>query len=179
MATGIFKIDFDKCTENTLINFIRANTHKRGLNSYQLNKNVEDHSDLEKIVYRMAQHDISYMKNDNIDNFKVTFFTKCYKTNGNDVNMHVDFDDLDFIKNGKETMHPVMSSVTYLSISSNPTIITNITGDDIYDSNDINNRDIHAWESKHKNYDLKKLKYFAPLVNYKKQREKSLKLYSF
>lgn len=142
MATGIFKIDFDKCTENTLINFIRANTHKRGLNSYQLNKNVEDHSDLEKIVYRMAQHDISYMKNDNIDNFKVTFFTKCYKTNGNDVNMHVDFDDLDFIKNGKETMHPVMSSVTYLSISSNPTIITNITGDDIYDSNDINNVEV-------------------------------------
>ena len=90
----------------------------------------------------MAQHDISYMKSDNIDNFKVTFFTKCYKTTGNDVNMHVDFDDLDFIKNDKETIHPFMSSITYLSISSNPTIITNITGDDIYDSNNINNVEV-------------------------------------
>ena len=97
MATGIFKIDIDKCTENTLINFIRANTNKGGYNSYQLNENVEDHSYLEKIVYRMAQHDISYMKSDNIDNFKVTFFTKCYKTTGNDVNMHVDFDDLEYL----------------------------------------------------------------------------------
>ena len=85
----------------------------------------------------MAQHNISYMKNENIDNFKVTFFSKCYKAT--DVNMHVDFDDLDFIKNGKETLRPVMSSITYLSKSSNPTIITNITNDDIYDSNDINN----------------------------------------
>ena len=82
------------------------------------------------------------MKSDNIDNFKVTFFTKCYKTTGNDVNMHVDFDDLDFIKNDKETIHPFMSSITYLSISSNPTIITNITGDDIYDSNNINNVEV-------------------------------------
>lgn len=140
MATGIFKIDFDTCTENTLINFIRANSFNGGYNSYQLNKNVEDHSYLEKIFYRMAQHNISYMKNENIDNFKVTFFSKCYKAT--DLNMHVDFDDLDFIKNGKETMRPVMSSITYLSKSSNPTIITNITNDDIYDSNDINNVEV-------------------------------------
>ena len=76
MATGIFKIDIDKCTENTLINFIRANTNKGGYNSYQLNENVEDHSYLEKIVYRMAQHDISYMKSDNIDNFPAGSFIK-------------------------------------------------------------------------------------------------------
>jgi hypothetical protein len=142
MTTGIFKINIDTCTETILKNFIFANSWKGGFNSYQLNKDIQKHGYIEKIVYKLAQHNISYTKNDNIDDFNVTFFTKCYKVTNNEVNMHIDFDDVDFIKNDKETITPVISSITYLSKSSNPTIITNITRDEIYDSDNINNIEI-------------------------------------
>ena len=38
-------------------------------------------------------------------------------------------------------------------------------------------KDLHNWESKFKNYDVKKLGYFQPIVEYKKAREESVKMY--
>ena len=36
---------------------------------------------------------------------------------------------------------------------------------------DVPAKDIHKWESKYKDYDVKKLGYFEPIVEYKKARE--------
>lgn len=38
-------------------------------------------------------------------------------------------------------------------------------------------KDLHKWESKYVNYDLKDISYVAPIVNYKEAREKSVKMY--
>ena len=43
--------------------------------------------------------------------------------------------------------------------------------------NDVPAKDLHNWESKFKNYDVKKLGYFEPIVEYKKAREESVKMY--
>lgn len=38
-------------------------------------------------------------------------------------------------------------------------------------------KDLHNWESKYINHDLRKLSYVAPIVNYKEAREKSVEMY--
>ena len=43
---------------------------------------------------------------------------------------------------------------------------------------DVPSKHIHDWENHHGEYDLKKLGYFAPIVEYKMGRDKSLKMYS-
>lgn len=42
---------------------------------------------------------------------------------------------------------------------------------------DIPAKDIHKWESKYKDYDVKELGYFEPIVEYKKARAESVKMY--
>jgi deoxyribodipyrimidine photolyase len=42
---------------------------------------------------------------------------------------------------------------------------------------DVPIKDIHKWESKYKNYDYKKMGYFKPIVEYKKARAESVKMY--
>jgi deoxyribodipyrimidine photo-lyase len=42
---------------------------------------------------------------------------------------------------------------------------------------DVPAKDIHKWESKHKDYDVKELGYFEPIVEYKKARAESVKMY--
>jgi deoxyribodipyrimidine photo-lyase len=42
---------------------------------------------------------------------------------------------------------------------------------------DIPNKELHEWEKYYQNYDLKELKYFKPIVEYKKGREQSVKMY--
>ena len=42
---------------------------------------------------------------------------------------------------------------------------------------DVPVKDLYNWESKFKNYDIKKLDYFKPIVEYKKAREESVKMY--
>ena len=42
---------------------------------------------------------------------------------------------------------------------------------------DVPNADIHKWDKKYKSYDLKKLKYPEPIVDYKKQREEVKRIY--
>lgn len=142
MSLGIFKLDIDKSTEETLKNFIYSNTTKGGFNSFELNQNdIQKYSCIEKALHKLAEHNIRYMKNGNIEDFNVTFFTKsCRELKV--VNIHADSDDLDVILNSKPTMTPVVSSVTYLSKSTNPIMITNIERNELYDSDDINNIDI-------------------------------------
>lgn len=42
---------------------------------------------------------------------------------------------------------------------------------------DIPSKDLHNWEEKYMNYDLKKLKYFKPIVSYKEGRKLSIEMY--
>jgi len=42
---------------------------------------------------------------------------------------------------------------------------------------DVTAKDIHKWESKYKDYDVKELGYFEPIVEYKKARAESVKMY--
>jgi len=42
---------------------------------------------------------------------------------------------------------------------------------------DVTAKDIHKWESKYKDYDVKELGYFEPIVEYKKARADSVKMY--
>ena len=42
---------------------------------------------------------------------------------------------------------------------------------------DVPAKDIHKWESKYKDYDVKELGYFEPIVEYKKARAESVKMY--
>ena len=42
---------------------------------------------------------------------------------------------------------------------------------------DVPNKDVHNWESKYESYDLKKLNYFKPIVEYKTARAESVKMY--
>lgn len=142
MDIGIFNLNIDEHSELLLKRFVYASSCKGGYNTYQLNTDTKNHGHIEKIIYKIAEHNISFIKNANIEDFNITFFTKNYKIENNSVNMHTDFDDFDFIKNDKQTINPVISSVTYLNKSTNPTMFTNITEDDMYDSNDINRADI-------------------------------------
>lgn len=137
MSLGIFKVKIDKNTEDIFKNFIYSNKIKCcGYNSYKLNQdNVQHYTCIEKTIHKLADHNIQYMKNGNIEDFNVTFFTKCYKNEHSELNFHIDFDDIDLIKNKTETIRPVLSSITYLSKSTNPTMITNVTRNDIYEDN--------------------------------------------
>ena len=42
---------------------------------------------------------------------------------------------------------------------------------------DVPAKDIHKWESKYKDYDVNELHYFKPIVEYKKARAASVKMY--
>lgn len=44
--------------------------------------------------------------------------------------------------------------------------------------NEIESKELHDWESNYNNYDLASLKYKKPIVSYKEQRQKSIKMYS-
>lgn len=139
MSLGIFKLDIDKSTEETLKNFIYSNTLREGgYNVYKLDKDNKKKSCVEKAIYKLAEHNVNYMKNGNIEDFNVTFFTKRYKVTDDDLNIHTDIDDIDVIKNQTQTIAPVLSSITYLSKTTNPTMITNITGNDMYDLDNVN-----------------------------------------
>ena len=42
---------------------------------------------------------------------------------------------------------------------------------------DVPAKDIHNWESKYKDYNLKEINYFKPAIEYKKARKESVKMY--
>ena len=41
----------------------------------------------------------------------------------------------------------------------------------------IPNNELHKWEDYYKNYDLNKINYYKPIVDYKEAREESIKMY--
>jgi hypothetical protein len=143
MVFGAFKIDIDNHSETIFKNFIYANSHKGGYNATFLNKDRTSYGVIENIVYDLAQHNISHLKKKYNEDINVSFFTKCYKVPDDDTHMHTDCDDLDFFVNDKETMRPIISSITFLTKSDHPFMITNLTTNDIYDINNNNNIDIN------------------------------------
>jgi len=93
---------------------------------YLLNTNKEKYSLIEKFILELVKfHSIRLNKDFTSNNYYIEFWIKKQEDNNSEHLFHIDKDEI-YLKKYSQLFVPILSSVTYLTTSTNPTIITNI-----------------------------------------------------
>lgn len=124
------------------INLKDNNIYEKIINSidikgmYILDTKKQKYSLIEKFILELVRfHSIRLNKDYLSENYFIEFWTKNQEEDNSEHSFHIDKDEL-YLKKYGQLFIPILSSVTYLTTSSNPTIITNIP-DNIHNFNNI------------------------------------------
>jgi hypothetical protein len=125
--------------DNNIYNKIINNCNFKGM--YLLNTNKKKYSYVEKLIKELVEfHSIRLNKDFLSDNYYIEFWIKSQEETHSEHLFHIDKDEL-YLKKYGQLFIPILSSVTYLSTSINPTIITNIP-DNINNFNNIHQQNL-------------------------------------